>query len=116
MSNADFEKSMETIRKHSDIKLVTTKTEQTIWYHKQIIILQNFNNKFVGYSNKKAQLFMNKPVYLQLPTLKLIKIVMYEFWYDCIKPKYGEKAKLCYVDTDSFIVYTKTDDICETRY
>ena len=42
MSNADFEKSMETIRKHSDIKLVTTKTEQTIWYHKQIIILQNF--------------------------------------------------------------------------
>ena len=56
---------------------------------------------------------MSKPVYLQLPTLKLIKIVMYEFWYDYIKPKYGEKAKLCYVDTDSFIVYTKADDICE---
>ena len=36
---------------------------------------------------------------------------MYEFWYDYVKPKYGEKTKLCYMDTDSFIVYIKTDDI-----
>ena len=35
---------------------------------------------------------------------------MYQFWYDCVKPKYGQKAKLCYMDTDSFIVYIKTDD------
>ena len=39
------------------------------------------------------------------------KIVMYEFWYDYVKPKYGKKAKLCYTDTDSFIVYIKTNDI-----
>ena len=36
---------------------------------------------------------------------------MYEFWYDYVKPKYGEKAKLCYMDTDSFILHIKTDDI-----
>ena len=36
---------------------------------------------------------------------------MYEFWYDYVKPTYGEKAKLCYMDTDGFIVYIKTDDI-----
>ena len=36
---------------------------------------------------------------------------MYEFWYDYVKPKYGEKAKLCYMDTDSFIVYIKTGGI-----
>ena len=36
---------------------------------------------------------------------------MYEFWYDCVKPKYGEKVKLCYMDTERFIVYLKTDDI-----
>ena len=36
---------------------------------------------------------------------------MYHFWYDYVKPKYGENAKLCYMDTDSFIVHTKTDDI-----
>ena len=36
---------------------------------------------------------------------------MYEFWSEYVKPKYGEKSKLCYIDTDSFIVYIKTDDI-----
>ena len=54
---------------------------------------------------------MNKPVHLGLSILELSKILMYEFWYDYVKPKYGEKAKLCYMDTDSFIVYIKTDDI-----
>ena len=48
---------------------------------------------------------MNKAVYLGLSILELSKIVMYEFWYDYLKPKYGEKAKLYYMDTDSFIVY-----------
>ena len=54
---------------------------------------------------------MNKPVYLGLSILELSKILMYEFWYDYVKPKYGKKAKLCSKDTDSFIVYIKTDDI-----
>ena len=54
---------------------------------------------------------MNKPVYLRLSVLELNKILMYDFWYDYVKPKYGEKAKLCCINTDSFIVYIKTDDI-----
>ena len=56
---------------------------------------------------------MNKPVYLylDLSILELSKIVMWEFCYDYIKPKYGEKAKLYYMDTESFLVYIKTDDI-----
>ena len=54
---------------------------------------------------------MNKPVYLELSMLELSKILMQEFWHDYIKPKYGEKAKLCYMDTDSFIRYINTDDI-----
>ena len=58
---------------------------------------------------------MNKLVYSGLSILQIIKIVMYEFWYDYVKPdyvkpKYGEKAKLYYVDTDSFKVYIKTED------
>ena len=59
---------------------------------------------------------MMKPVYLGLSILELSKIVMYEFWYDFVKPKYGEKAKLYYMDTESFILYIKTDiykDIAE---
>ena len=53
---------------------------------------------------------MNKPVCLGLSVLELKKILMYEFWHDYVKPKYGEKAKLCFMDTDSFIVYIKTDN------
>ena len=60
---------------------------------------------------RKTQILMNKPVYLGLLILDLSKTVMYEFWYDYVKPKYGENAKLCYMDTDSFIVHVKTDDI-----
>ena len=56
---------------------------------------------------------MNRPVYLGLSILDLSKIVMYEFWHDYVKPKYAEKAKLCYTDTDSFIVYIKADDFAE---
>ena len=56
---------------------------------------------------RKAEILMNKPVYLGLSILESSKILMYEFWYDYLKLKYGEKAKLCYMDTDSFIVYIK---------
>ena len=52
---------------------------------------------------------MNKPIYLGLSILELSKILTYELWYDYVKQKYGEDmAKLCYMDTDSLIVYIKT--------
>ena len=54
---------------------------------------------------KKTEILKNKPVYLGLSILELSKILMYEFSYDYVKPKYGEKAILCYMDTVSFIVY-----------
>ena len=60
---------------------------------------------------RKTQILTNKPVYLGLSILDLSKTLMYEFWYDYVKPKYGENAKLCYMDTDSFIVHVKTEDI-----
>ena len=60
---------------------------------------------------RKTQILMNKPVYLGLSILDLSKTVMYEFRYDYIKPKYGENTKLCFMDTDNFIVHAKTDDI-----
>ena len=54
---------------------------------------------------------MNKPVHLRLSILKLSKMLMYQFCYDYVKSKYGQKTKICYMDTDSFIVCIKTDDI-----
>ena len=60
---------------------------------------------------RQTQIVMDKPVYLSLSILDLSKAVMYKFWYDYVKPKYGENEKLCYMDTDSFIVHVKTDNI-----
>ena len=54
---------------------------------------------------------MNNPVYLGLSILELSKILMFEFCYDYLKPKYGERARSCYIDTESFIVHIKTNDI-----
>ena len=53
---------------------------------------------------------MKKPMYLGLSILEISKIIMYEFWYDYIKKKYGDMVKLCYMDTDSLIMNIKTKD------
>ena len=62
---------------------------------------------------KKTKVKLNKPVYLGLPILETSKTLMYEIWYDYIKPKYQDNPKLCYMDTDNFIIYIKTEDIYE---
>ena len=59
---------------------------------------------------KKTKVRMNKPIYLGLSILKISKKLMYEFWYDYMKPKYANNVKLCYMDTDSFIINIKTND------
>ena len=102
------------------LNLSQQKEEVTIWCQNQIIILQSFTQNIK--MKKKTQILMNKPVYLGLSILEISKILMYEFWYDYVKPKYGEKTKLCYMDT-AIIVYIKADyiykdivDDVETRF
>ena len=56
---------------------------------------------------------MNKPLYLGISISDISKTLMYEFWCDYIKPKYKEKAKLCYMDTDNFIIKIFTEDVFE---
>ena len=62
---------------------------------------------------KKIKVKMNKPVYLGLSILEISKTLTYKFWYDYIKPKYQNNAKLCYMDTGSFIINIKTEDFYE---
>ena len=62
---------------------------------------------------KKTRVKMTKTLYLGMSILDISKILMYEFWYNYIIPKYGDKAKLCYTDIDSFIIYIKTEDFFE---
>ena len=59
---------------------------------------------------KKTEVRMNKPIYLGQAILDASKTLMYEFWYDYIKPKCGDNVRLCYMDTDSFVMDIKTDD------
>ena len=66
-----------------------------------------FSENLLAIEMKKAKVKMNKPVYLGVSILDISKTLMYGFWYDYIKPKYQDKAKLCYVDTDSFVIHIR---------
>ena len=67
----------------------------------------------LGIETKKIKVKINKPVYLGMSILDISKTLMYQFWYDYIKPKYKDKAKLCYMDTDSFVIHIETEDFYE---
>ena len=71
---------------------------------------KTFHAKFIGNRNEKTQRLMTNVVYLGLLILDLSKALMDEFWYDYLKPKYCENVKLCYMDTDSFIVHVERLD------
>ena len=114
MNNSVFGKTMENIRKHRDIKLVTTDKKRTKVvsepnYHTINLISEDLS--IIEMKNTKVK--MNKPIYLGLSILETSKILMYEFWYDYMKPKYNNNVKLCYMDPDSFIMNIKTNDFYE---
>ena len=102
---------MENIRKHRDIKLVTTdkkgsKLVSEPNYHTINLISEDLSI----IEMEKTKVKMNKPIYLGLSILEISKTLMYEFWYDSMKPKCANNVKLCYMDTDSFIMNIKTND------
>ena len=120
MNNSVFGKMMENIRKHRNIKLVTTEEK-----YLHTVMKPNFKSgvrfgeKLMGCEMAKIKVVMKKPVYLGQAILDLSKIVMYEFHYNYMKPKYdGENShlwgalhlKLCYMDTDSLVYKIKTED------
>ena len=109
MNNSAFGKTMENVRNHRDIKLVTTEEKRSKLvsepnYH----TTKHFSENLLAIEMKKTKVKMNKPVYLGMSILDISKTLMYEFWYDFIKPKY-----VCYIDTDSFIIHIKTEDFYE---
>ena len=112
-NNAVFGKTMENVRKHRDIKLVTTERRRNYLVSEpNYQTTKFFTEHLLAIDTKKTEILMDKPVYLGPPIiLQLSKMLMFEFWYNYLKRKYDEKAKLFHMDTDSFIVYTETDDI-----
>ena len=111
MNNSVFGKTMENVRKHRDTKLVTTdKRRNQLVSEPNYHATKWFSENLLAIEMKKIKAKMNKSVYLGLSILEINKTLMYEFWYDYIKPKYQNNAKLCYMDTYSFIINIKTED------
>ena len=110
MNNAVFGKTMENIRKHRDIKLVTTDKINKLVIEPNYHTMNYISEDLSTIEMNKMKVKINKPIYLGLSILDISKILMYEFWYDYIKLKYGNDVKLCYMDTDSFVMNIKTND------
>ena len=111
MNNSVFGKTMENIRNRVNVKLVNSgeqfkKLASKPNYESRKI----FNENLVSVHMKKTSLTMNKPVYLGMSILDLSKIIMFDFHYQYIKPKYGKHAKLLFTDTDSFLYEIQTED------
>ena len=100
MNNSVSRKTIQNVRKYRYIKLVTTNKKR----NQNLIAIE---------MKKKTKVKMNKPIYLDMSSLDISKTLMYEFWYDYIKPKYQDRAKLCYMNTDSFVIHLKTEDFYE---
>ena len=111
MNNSVFGKTMGNIRNRVDIHLVTDEKQAS-----KFISKPNYQHRTIFCDNlaaihmKKTHLVFNKPVYLGMCIFDLSKTLTYEFHYNYIKPKYGEKAKLLFTDTDSLMYEIETDD------
>ena len=111
MNSTVFGKTMENIIKHRDIKLVTTdKKRSKLASEPNCRTAKYFSeNNLMAIEMKKTNVKINMPIYLGMSILDISKTLMYGFLYDYIKPKYQDKAKHCYMDTDSFIICLKTE-------
>ena len=105
---------MEDVRNHRDIKLVTSdKRRKGLVSEPNYHSYKNFSVNWLAIEMNKIRVKMTKQLYLGMSILDISKTVMYEFWYDYIGPKYGDKVKLCYTDTNRFVAHIKTEDFFE---
>ena len=114
MNNSAFGETMENVRNHQDIKLVATDERR-----KRLVSELNyhttkwFDKDFLPIKMNKTKILMNKSVYLAQAILDISKTLIYEFWYDYLKSKHGDKVKLCYMDKGRFIIHIETEDFYE---
>ena len=112
LNNAVFGKTMEDKRKHLDLEIVSDErrfmkcVNNPSFKHSHII-----NENLVGVEKQKPKLKLDKPIFIGMSILDVSKHHMYKFYYDVMKPKYGDNIRMVYTDTDSFVFHTKTDDI-----
>jgi len=112
MNNSPFGKTMENIRNRVDVQLVKSEKEaEKLVNQPRFKRFNTFDENLVAVHMKRKKLYFNKPIYVGVAILELSKTLMYDFHYDTIKKKYGEKAKLLLTDTDSLCYEIQTDDV-----
>ena len=114
MNNSAFGKTSKNVRNHRNIKLVTSdKRRKRLVSEPNYHSHKNFSEHLMAIEMKKTKVKMTKRRYLGMAILDISKSIMYEFRYDYIKSKYGDRANMCYTDTDSFVIHIKTEDFFE---
>jgi len=122
MNNAVFGKTMENVRNHIDVKLITKWDGR---YGAQAMIAKpNFHSRSVFAKNliavemRKLEVKFDKPIYVSMCILDISKVCLYEFHHEYMSPMYRDKCKIMFTDTDSLIYHTECDDVqeYETRY
>ena len=112
MNNSVFGKTMENIRKRVDVRLVTSKEKLSKLASKPTYVSSKiFNENLVAVHKIKETLTLNRPAYIGMCILDLSKTLMYDFHYNYIKQKYGNKAKLLFTDTDSLTYEIETKEV-----
>ena len=100
-NNAPYGKTMENIRKHRDIRLVTNdKKRRKLASEPNYHATKHISEDLLIMEMTKHELYMNKPIQLGQAISEISKTLLYDFWYDYIELMYGDNAKLCYMDTD----------------
>ena len=113
MNNSVFGKTMESVKNRGIKLVISDKRRKRLVSEPNYHSHKKFSDHLMAIEMKNTRVKMTKLLYLGMSILDISKLLMYKFWYNYINTKYGDNAKFCYTDTDSFIIYIKIEDFFE---
>ena len=111
MNNAFFGKMIGNVRKRRGIKLIVAEElRKKLTSEPNYESCKAFSDHLIAIEMRKTSVLMNKPIMVGQAILDKSKVLMYEFYHDYLKPKYNDKVKSLYMDTDSFVIHIEAED------